>query len=308
MVNYFFNKAEENIGQNPIAIELELIKYALNQSVMLAVIDQDGKILHINDIYRETLKYSLADLYMQDFNVLNSGYHSEGFYHDIQRTLSTGEKWSGEICQRAKTGELYWLKSVIIPMASNGERPAQSMIVSVDITEQKNNGRWQYLACHNELTGLPNRRMLDLSIDTYIGRVKQKQSKLAVLFLDINHFKAINDTYGHAIGDLFLKEVANRLANLPILKNRVFHLSGDEFVMILEDIENLEGQVHLIMALFYKSFKLQPYQIEVSASIGISIYPDQATNREKLINQADLAMFEAKQCGGNSYQIYRSSQ
>lgn len=305
MVNYFFNKAEENIERITTAKELELIKYALNQSVMLAVIDNEGKIIHINDNYRKTLKYSLADLYMQDFNVLNSGYHSEGFYHDIQRTLSTGEKWSGEICQRAKSGELYWLKSVIIPLDNDGNFPAQSMVVSVDITEQKNNGRWQYLACHNELTNLPNRRMLDLSIETYIGRVRQKRSKLAVLFLDINQFKTINDTYGHAIGDLFLKEVANRLANLPILKKHVFHLSGDEFVMILEDIENLEGQVHLIMSLFDSHFKLEPYQINASASIGISIYPDQATEREMLVNRADLAMFEAKQSGGNSYRIYR---
>ncbi|MEK5037283.1 diguanylate cyclase domain-containing protein [Sporosarcina sp. FSL K6-3457] len=305
MVNYFFNKTEENIGQNPIAIDLELIKYALNQSVMLAVMDNEGKIIHINDNYRDTLKYSLADLYMQDFQVLNSGYHSEGFYHDIQRILSAGEKWTGEICQRAKNGELHWLKTVIIPLGDAGNQPAQSMIVSVDITDQKNNGRWQYLACHNELTGLPNRRMLDLSIGTYIGRVKKKRTKLAVLFLDINQFKTINDTYGHAVGDLFLKEVANRLADLPILKNRVFHLSGDEFVMILEDMENLEEQVHLIMSLFDRLFDLQSYQIDASASIGISIYPDQATNREMLINQADLAMFEAKQYGGNSYEVYQ---
>ena len=305
MVNYFFNKSEENIERITIAKELELIKYALNQSVMLAVIDRDGKVLHINENYRETFKYSLADLYMQDFNVLNSGYHSEGFYHDIQRTLSAGDKWAGEICQRAKTGELYWLKSVIIPVENDGNQLAQSMIVSVDITEQKNNGRWQYLACHSELTHLPNRRMFDLSIDTYIERVKQKQSKLAVLFLDINQFKAINDTYGHAVGDLFLKEVANRLTNLSILKNRVYHLSGDEFVMILEDTENLERQVHIIMSLFEKPFKLEPYQIDASASIGISIFPDKATDREMLVNQADLAMFEAKRCGGNSYRVYR---
>ncbi len=304
MVNYFFSKDEENRERITIAKELELIKYALNQSVMLAVIDNEGKIIHINDNYRRTLKYSLTDLYMQDFNVLNSGYHSEGFYHDIQRTLSTGEKWSGEICQRAKNGELYWLKSVIIPLENDGNQPAQSMIVSVDITEQKNNGRWQYLACHSELTHLPNRRMFDLSINTYIERVKQKQSKLALLFLDINHFKDINDTYGHAVGDLFLKEVANRLTNLQILKNRVYHLSGDEFVMILEDTENLEGQVHLIMSSFKRTFTLQPYQIDASASIGISIFPDQATDSEMLVNQADLAMFEAKRCGGNSYQLY----
>ena len=305
MFNYLFAGTEKDIRENINAKELELIKYAMNQSVMLAVMDSNGKIIHINDNYRETLKYSIADVYMQDFQILNSGYHSEGFYYDIQKTLRAGGKWSGEICQRAKDGELYWLKSVIIPLANELGQPSQSMIVSVDITEQKNNGRWQYLACHNELTSLPNRRMLDLSIDAYIERVREKQSKLAVLFLDINQFKRINDTYGHAIGDLFLKEIAHRLASLAILKNRVFHLSGDEFVMILEDMDNLEGQVHLIMSLFDRSFQLQPYQIDASASIGISIYPDQATNREKLINQADLAMFEAKQCGGNSYQVYR---
>lgn len=305
MVNYFFSKGEENRERITIAKELELIKYALNQSVMLAVIDNEGKIIHINDNYRKTLKYSLADLYMQDFNVLNSGYHSEEFYHDIQRILNTGGKWTGEICQRSKNGELYWLKSVIILLENDGNKAPQSMIVSVDITEQKNNFSWKYLACHNELTNLPNRRMLDLSIDTYIGRVRQKRSKLAVLFLDINQFKTINDTYGHAIGDLFLKEVANRLANLPMLKKHVFHLSGDEFVMILEDIENLEGQVHLIMSLFDRHFKLGPYQINASASIGISVYPDQATDREMLVNRADLAMFEAKRYGGNSYQVYQ---
>ena len=305
MVNSFFNRYEGDVERIAISKEMESILYALNQSVMLAVMDNDGKIIHINDNYKEALNYSSDDLHLQDFRILNSGYHSESFFNEIERTLSAGEKWSGEICQRAKSGELYWLKSVIIPLENDGNHPAQSMVVSVDITDQKNNGRWQYLACHNELTNLPNRRMLDLSIDTYIGRVRQKRSKLAVLFLDINQFKTINDTYGHAIGDLFLKEVANRLANLPIPKKHVFHLSGDEFVMILEDIENLEGQVHLIMSLFDRHFKLEPYQINASASIGISIYPDQATDREMLVNRADLAMFEAKQYGGNSYQIYR---
>lgn len=305
MVSYFFDKSEEGKEQNRMSSELDMFKYALDQSAMIMVMNAAGKIIDMNDNYRETMNYSLQDVYMQDFRVLNTGYHSEGFFDEIERTLHAGRKWSGEMCQKARDGKAFWLKSVIIPVGNEWNRPADFMIVSVDITAQKNNERWQYLACHNELTSLPNRRMLDLSIDAHIGRVKQQQTQLAVLFLDINQFKAINDTYGHAIGDLFLQEVANRLSNLPILKNRVFHLSGDEFVMILEDIENMEEQVHLILFLFDRIFYIDSCQIAASASIGISIYPDQATDPETLVNYADTAMFEVKQYNGNYYRVYQ---
>lgn len=305
MVNYYSNRSEVVNGQNRVVQGLELMKHAMNQLAMIMVIDVEGNIIDINDNYCATLKYSLRDVYMRDFRTLYVGYHSEEFFGSLERTLRTGEEWTGEICKKAGDGKVHWLKSVIIPVDDEVKSVSRFHIVSVDITEQKNNEQWQYLACHNELTSLPNRRMLDLSIDTYIGRVKQQNQRMALLFLDINHFKKINDTYGHAIGDLFLKEVASRLSNLSIIQNHVFHLCGDEFIMLLEDVENIEEQVRLILSLFDNAFEIEAYPITASVSIGISMYPDHATDRDALINYADIAMFEAKQSSGNSYQIYQ---
>lgn len=154
--------------------------------------------------------------------------------------------------------------------------------------------KWKHIACHHELTDLPNRRMLNLTVESYVSKKGHETEKLAILFLDINKFKAINDQYGHIIGDQFLKEIARRLLSLSKLKNRVFHISGDEFVIMIKGIANLEEQIQSILNLFNSLFTIENHQFYASVSIGASIYPAHSTDIYTVIKYANAAMFAAK--------------
>lgn len=307
MVFRLVNKKIENMTNGVVTTMLDTLKNALTQSFIITVMNGDGKIVEINENFLKTFKYSLSELYMQDYWILNSGYHSEEFANGIWSTVQMGDQWSGELCHRAKNGELVWVKSTIIPIQNKGESPLQVIVISTNITNQKELERWKYLACHQELTTLPNRRMLDYSIGSFVLRAKQKQEKIAILYMDINHFKSINDTYGHLVGDLILKEVGDRLSSLHTLKQCIFHLSGDEFIIIIEDVKNIGVYTNLINELFNKQFLIGNHLIHASVSIGMSIYPDHSKDIKTLIKYADLAMYGAKGQPGNGFLEYESS-
>lgn len=166
-------------------------------------------------------------------------------------------------------------------------------------------GKWKYLALHHELTDLPNRRMLHMSMESYMAQAYHKQTKLAVVLIDIDQFKEINDMFGHYAGDVFLIEVSNRLAELSEHHIHAFHLSGDEFVLLIELADNLEEKMERVTAVFDMPFRAEQNHILVSASMGISLYPDQSIDAEKLIYYADKAMYRAKFSNENRCRIFR---
>lgn len=284
--------------------KIQTLKNMLTASFMIAVVNAEEEVIEVNEEFTKTLKYTSSELYMKDYWILNSGYHSEKFKKEVMRNLQKGEQWVGEICHRAKNGELVWLKSTKIPFLNDIKQLEGYLAVSVDITERKLMEKWKNLACRHELTNLPNRRMLDLSIESYVSRSQQNGTKLAVLFLDIDKFKTINDRYGHIAGDYFLKEVGNRLAWMPVLKECVYHISGDEFIIIIEDVVDLEVQMQKISELFNVPFMLDNNQFQASASIGGSIYPDHSLDIKNIIKYANDAMFSAKRDQQKSFVVH----
>lgn len=177
-----------------------------------------------------------------------------------------------------------------------------------DITDITRSEKELYhLAHHDALTGLPNRLLLNEYIDHAIKRAKRKNSLIAVVFFDLDNFKIINDSYGHILGDLLLKETASRLLGCVREKDSVSRISGDEFILLLEDINHPDNLTHLIEKLlqtFQKEFVLAEHTASVTASIGISLYPQDGHNSTELLRNADAAMYRAKNNGRNTYQFY----
>lgn len=281
------------------------LKAALDKTSIVAVTDRTGKILKVNDQFCEISKYSKEELIGQDHRILNSGFHPKSFFKEMWRTIGSGETWQGEVCNRAKDGSLYWVKTTIVPFLDDTHKPQQYISIRTDITAQKNIKKIAHIAYHDDLTGLPNRRSLTRRIESEIENCRRSQKEFALFFFDVNRFKNINDSLGHKIGDLFLKELANRLKQIDIQTNSFYRLNGDEFVYVLEDVKLIYEMADKILEVFKESFIFEKYEFYASVSLGVSIYPEHGESITKLLKTADIAMYVAKAKKGNSFSIYK---
>ena len=284
--------------------QLHDLKAALDQTSIVAVTDRKGVITLVNDQFCDISKYSHAELVGQDHRILNSGFHPKSFFRDMWRVIGNGQTWHGEICNRAKDDSLYWVKTTIVPFVDEHGKPYQYISIRTDITAQKNIKKIAHIAYHDDLTGLPNRRKLTKRIENEIIKCTRMGTKFALFFFDVNRFKNINDSLGHKVGDLFLKEIAQRLNKIDIQMESFYRLNGDEFVYVLEDASLVEEMADHIMNVFKNSFMFYDYEFYASISLGISIYPDHGQTLSKLLKTADFAMYAAKNNKGNSYHIF----
>ncbi len=221
------------------------------------------------------------------------------------KSIGKGDMWNGEVCNRAKDGSLYWVKTTIIPFLDDNNKPYQYIAIRVDITAQKDIKKITHIAYHDELTGLPNRRKLEQRLENEFHQSRRTGEKFALFFIDVNRFKNINDGLGHIIGDMFLVEMANRIRNVDYTSNSFYRHNSDEFVMILNDVSRIEEMAKEIIGVFDDSFIVDAYEFYASISIGISVFPDHANTIEDLLKNADIAMYAAKSTRGNQYRLYR---
>lgn len=282
--------------------ELKDIKYALDQSVIVAITDQRGTITFVNDHFCEISKYSREELLGENHRILNSGFHPKSFFVDMWKTIGNGAVWRGEVCNKAKDGSNYWVQTTIVPFLNEKGKPYQYIAIRADITTQKSMEKIHYLAYHDELTGLPNRRKLDLLLNKAI----EQSEPVGVILLDIDDFRRINDGFGRMIGDLFLIKVKERLASLLKEDNCLFRLYGDEFVILVNDIKKYPvGELTArILKVFEKRFIIDGNEFYASVSVGMSFYPKHSTAGEDLIKKANLAMVEAKKLAGSTFVKY----
>jgi diguanylate cyclase (GGDEF)-like protein/PAS domain S-box-containing protein len=278
-----------------------LVYQAIGEAIMVA--DADNRIVTVNPAFTELTGYTLQEAVGQSTSLLKSGHQNEAFYQIMWHALETTGHWQGEIWNRRKSGQIYleWLTINTVYDEQNNVRHRVAMFS--DITDQKHAEQtiWQQ-ANFDSLTGLPNRHMFYERLAQEMKKSRRVGLPLALLFLDLDHFKDINDTLGHGKGDLLLKEVAQRLVSCVRSTDTVARLGGDEFTIILAELQeqdSIERLAQDILCQLTKPFELVGEIAYVSVSIGITLYPEDTDDIDVLIKNADQAMYAAKDQGRN---------
>ncbi len=279
-----------------------------NTNEGIVISDKEMNIQAVNRAFSEIVGYSESEVLGKSALFLRSTFHNEKFYKDMWSSILKVGYWKGEMWSVRKNGQQFpqWLNISTIKDAK-GEIQNYIGVISDITTMKQSEEELEFLAHHDPLTKLPNRLLLSARIDQAIKRARRESSKFAILFLDLDKFKEINDTYGHSYGDEILITVTQRFKSIIRENDTIARIGGDEFVLLIEDVENLtdiEPILTKVLSSFEKEILVNKQPFKLSASIGISIYPDDGENQEELIKNADTAMYEAKDAGRNTYRFY----
>ncbi len=408
---------------------------AIDYSLVITVCDPNGKITSVNQKFSEISKFSKEELIGKDHRIVNSGYHSKQFFQQLWKTIKSGQVWEGEICNKAKDGTIYWLKTVVIPIFDSQQTIKKFISIRTDVTSGKHyesqlrqvlkndykeimknldsfvfkvkrsndkgfiftfvagkladqlgfqeenviskpiqeilpieiltkfrgyvNSSWEglttklelpyldkqllvtlspsfkngkvnevigvanditevkmselavkHMAYHDSLTNLPNRRKLDQDLSLYVKQAKIHGKSVGIAFIDFDHFKHINDTLGHSVGDQVLKMAANRLEQIAfgsvISESNLYHLGGDEFVFVFYGMQedDVTFTCKCLLEQFETSFLLNHIEFHLRLSIGFNMYPKGGQSPEDLLKNADNAMFVAKESGRNTFKVF----
>lgn len=283
---------------------------AIEQSANTVVItDRQGVIQYANPGIQQMTGCSPAEALGKTPRIFKSGYHPPEFYAELWATITSGNTWRGEFCNRHKDGHLIWESAVITPILEN-QQITHFVAIKTDTTLRKHQEQELYRQANfDELTGLPNRNLLSRRIDESIVNKKHDCGKVVLMLLDLDDFKNINDTQGHSVGDSLLQAVANRLQNCLTPDDMVARLGGDEFAIAPLHISEIKQVVRLasrLMHSFIEPFALQGQEIFITASMGIAISPEDGKGMEDLLRNADTAMYSSKSKGHNGFERYSS--
>ena len=268
----------------------------------------DATIISVNKAFTQVTGYRADEVIGQTPKVLRSGRQEENFYRHMWDQLLTHGQWQGEIWNRNKAGEEYleWL-SIAAVRDEQGELSHYVAVFSDITLEKENENRLHKLAHYDQLTGLPNRILFNERLAYALTQAARNRSRVAVMFLDLDGFKPINDTLGHAAGDQLLQEVAQRLKQGLRASDTVARFGGDEFTIVLPEVD----ERHSISLIAQKisdtistPYQLGEHQVSVTTSIGVGLYPEDASTVPDLIHHADHAMYQAKRQGKNRYCYY----
>ena len=283
-----------------------------NTSEGVLITGLDGEILSVNQAFMDICGYSEEELIGKNPRMLHSGKHDRLFYQTMWGHILKSGRWSGEVWNRRKNGEIYpqWLNINVV--YDEDHQPSHYVGISTDITQRKyTEDKLEHLAHYDVLTDLPNSMLLKSRLKHAIQQAARNGRLLGVLNIDLDDFKKINDSLGHPAGDELLLAVSTRWRDRLRDEDTLARQGGDEFVILLEDIKK-GGEIGTVaedlLSCLVKPFKLSTgEEIYVEASIGISIYPNDGISGEELLRDADTALFRAKELGRNQYCYYTSS-
>ena len=272
------------------------------------VSDHNGVIVHVNPALVKITGYAPEEVLGQRPNMFKSGRHGPEFYQAVFESLEKTGEWHGEIWNRRKSGEIYPQWQTIRAVRDNKDQITHYVAVFSDISAIKNTqSELMRLAHHDPLTDLPNRLLFTDRAEQALAYAQRHKSGCALLMIDLDHFKIINDSMGHNVGDLLLKAVGERLTAVFGKGFTVARLGGDEFAVLVENctqVAQAAGFAQQVLEVMKGAFIIETHQLFISASVGISLYPNDALNAEQLLRNADSALFKAKSAGREGYALY----
>jgi diguanylate cyclase (GGDEF)-like protein/PAS domain S-box-containing protein len=286
----------------------------LNQSVFdharegIMVTDPQSRIIEANPCLCQMTGYTRDELLGQTPSLFRSGRHDQEFYRRMWEALQHTGEWRGEIWNRRKGGELYAQSASISAVRDSQGRLTHYIALMADITALKSHAEWLEETAHQDpLTQLPNRTLFLDRLHHALARAHRDKTQLAVCYIDLDEFKPVNDTYGHAAGDRLLIEIAARLRGQIRGGDTAARLGGDEFVLILTHLveaEECRQAMERVLAAITAPVQIDKHTVSISASIGIALYPRDGDKADDLLLLADQAMYEAKRTGRNRYSEY----
>jgi diguanylate cyclase (GGDEF)-like protein/PAS domain S-box-containing protein len=279
-----------------------------NSGEAVMITDSGNRILSANRAFAAITGYSVEEVVGKNPRLLASGRHDDVFYRDMWNKLLRDGYWRGEIWNRRKNGEVFpeWL--TITLLRDDGGRITHHIANFSDATIFKENeARIRHMAHHDHLTGLPNQVLLRDRLKLAMAHARRRGDRVALLFIDLDRFKLINDTLGHQMGDKLLQHVAERLLGAVRGDDTVSRQGGDEFAIVLQEIGEIADVAHLaakFLDILSDDYDIDGEHLSITPSIGISVYPDDGSNIEDLLKHADTAMYSAKEKGRANYQFF----
>jgi len=297
-------------------VELRIAATAFELQDAMLVTDANNVILKVNQAFTRITGYSAEEVIGKTPNLLSSGQHDKTFYSSMWESINRTDAWQGEIWNRRKNGEMFpeWLIITAVKEPDEKNEHVNNYVASFsDITSRKAaEEEIKQLAFYDPLTQLPNRRLLQERLKHSIDVERRDGKRLALLMLDLDRFKAVNDSLGHLAGDELLQQVAVRISTRLRDVDMVARLGGDEFVVLLEDIAHAEDAARVAAEIIFvlgKPFQLtQSSDVQIGASIGISLYPEHGASYEMLMDHADAALYQAKDQGRGCYAYFSEDQ
>jgi diguanylate cyclase (GGDEF)-like protein/PAS domain S-box-containing protein len=277
----------------------------------VVVLDAEGTIVAVNPAFTQITGYTEAEAMGRDRTLTRSGRHEQSFYEEMWQEQMDKGFWRGELWSVRKNGEMYLEFLTVSAVRDTRGRATHYVGVFSDITKAKESQeKLDHLAHHDPLTALPNRLLFHDRLQHALLRAARDGEQLALLFIDLDRFKNVNDTLGHHIGDELLKQVAKALQDRLREGDTLARLGGDEFIVLLENIENQYGASQVaekLVQMFEEPFMVAGHELFVTCSVGISLFPDDAADLNMLIRNADVAMYQAKARGRNGFSFYAPS-
>ena len=302
-------EAEDRKKRSEAEERVRILSQAVEQSpVSVVITNREGIINYVNPRFEEVTGYTTKEAVGRslDFTMLEQP--NGHLFNELWQAAKTGHEWRGEFCNRHKDGQMFWEYANISPLKDDRGNITHFIAVKEDITVRRSyEEQLRKQAHYDDLTGLANRVLMLARLDTVVSTAMRNNTKAALVCLDLDRFKNVNDTRGHIVGDKLLREAAGRLGGCVRSCDTLARMGGDEFVIILPEIGDesvVQRVAERVVEVFETSFNIEHIEHFITASIGIAILPEDGTSQQELLQNADLAMYKAKEFSGNHYQFF----